>query len=77
MSPMAPQTSNQTQKPGTRMAYQYACTDSDGRFSDCGYLLRNHDLKELAQAASLHAKAGHGLDVPASHFEGVAKKVSF
>lgn len=77
MSPMAPQTTKQTPKDGSRTAYQYACTDSDGRFSDCGYLSRNHDLKELARHSSLHAKDGHGLDVPASHFEGAAKKVQF
>lgn len=71
------QTTGKASKTTARAAWQYACTDSDGRFSDCGYLLRNHDLKELTRFCAAHAKDGHKMDVPASYFEGVAKKVNF
>ena len=64
-------------KTNARLAWQYACTDSDGRFSDCGYLVRNHDKAELVRFSRAHAKEGHGMDVPAAHFEAAAKQVAF
>ena len=67
----------QTQKPGTRTAWQFACTDEDGKFSDCGYLQRNHDLKQLVRVSQMHAKESHAVDAPLSYFEGASKKVSF
>jgi predicted small metal-binding protein len=69
--------SNKTPRATARTAWQYACTDSDGRFSDCGYLLRNHDRKELARMSSTHAKDSHKMDVPADYFESTAKQVGF
>ena len=67
----------QTKKPGSRTAYQFACTDEDGRFSDCGYLQRNHDLKQLVRVSQMHAKDSHKVDAPLSYFEGAAKQVKF
>jgi predicted small metal-binding protein len=74
---MAPQPTKQTQKPGTRTAYQFACTDEDGTSSDCGYLQRNHDLQQLVRVSQMHAKDSHKVDAPLSYFEGAAKKVAF
>lgn len=74
---MAPQTTKQTKKPGSQTAWQYACTDEDGTFSACGYLLRNHDLKQLTRFSQQHAKDSHKVDAPLSYFEGAAKRVSF
>jgi hypothetical protein len=74
---MAPQTTKQTSKAGSRTAYQFACTDKDGASSDCGYLQRNHDLGQLVRVSQMHCKDSHDLDVPASYFEGAAKKVAF
>lgn len=73
----SPKASTTNARQSARTAWQYACTDSDGRFSDCGYLIRNHDLSELARMSSAHAKDGHKVDVPAKHFEASAKKVGF
>jgi predicted small metal-binding protein len=73
---MAPQTQTKT-KAGTRTAWQFACTDEDGTFSDCGYLIRNHDLKQLVRFSSQHAQDSHNVQAPASYFEGAAKKVTY
>jgi hypothetical protein len=67
----------QSKKAGSRTAWQFACTDEDGTFSDCGYLQRNHDLKQLVRVSQMHAKESHAIDAPPSYFEGAAKKVGF
>jgi invasion protein IalB len=67
----------QTQKPGTRTAWQFACTDEDGKSSDCGYMQRNHDLKQLVCVSQMHAKDSHKVDAPLSYFESASKKVVF
>lgn len=75
---MATQTNTtQTPKNSSRQAYQFACTGEDGMSSDCGYLLRNHDLKQVVDFSQRHVKDSHQIDAPASYFEGAAKKVAF
>jgi hypothetical protein len=73
---MAPQT-QQTKKPRTRTAWQFACKDEDGTFSECGYLLRDHDLAQLVQFSKRHAKESHGVEAPEAYFQGAATKVTF
>jgi predicted small metal-binding protein len=78
MAPMTktPQTKTPS-KAGARQAWQFACTEEDGTFSDCGYLLRNHDLRQLVRFSSQHAKDSHGVEAPDAYFEGAAKKVAY
>jgi predicted small metal-binding protein len=75
---MATQSNTQQgKKAGTRTAWQFACTDEDGTFSDCGYLQRNHDLEQLVRVSQMHAKDSHKVDAPLSYFEGASKKVAY
>lgn len=75
---MATQSHTQTsKKAGSRTAWQFACTGEDGTSSDCGYLQRNHDLKQLVRVSQMHAKESHKVDAPLSYFEGASRQVKF
>ncbi len=70
-------TQTQTKTIGTRQGWQYECTKDNGMPEDCGYLLRNHDVSELARFSQTHAKDSHKVDVPVDFFRTAAKKVMF
>jgi hypothetical protein len=72
---MAPQ--NQMQKAGTRTAWQFECKDEGGRLSDCGYLIRNHELPQLIGFTVKHVKESHNVDIPESYVRTTATEVRF